>query len=339
MAIQQGSGFQALVTKGLREKRLKGRHPNAMLAHAHQQNAPDTRHGKKLIRLVEWENLPPWKQHGSEHLRTGYRPECASLWSCLHSWSYIHNETVNIFSHIIGALLFLALPLYVFRTEVPPRYRLATTADIIVCSVYFLGVGVCFTFSTLFHTFMCHSEAVYSLGVKLDYQGILLLMWGANVPLIYYSMPCDSSGRVAYWALNTALAALCSLATFHPLIGGPHLGNVRAVLFATFGFCSVITPNLIGILKYGFEEQNLRVGLSWIGATALCNGTGVVVYAMKFPERWYPRVFDLLGASHQVMHVMVVFAALAYTKAMLQAFDFHHQYAGVCTEHISHLNF
>ncbi|KAI0883072.1 hemolysin-III channel protein-like protein Izh2 [Annulohypoxylon maeteangense] len=329
MAFRRGTGSQALVAKGLATGRLRERYRNPR-----QQPTVDKIPDEKVIRLVDWENLPPWKQRGSEHLRTGYRPECASLWSCLHSWSYVHNETVNIFSHIIGALLFLALPLYVFRTEVPPRYKIATTADIMVCSVYFLGVGICFTFSTLFHTFMCHSEAVYEFGVKLDYQGILLLMWGANVPLIYYSLPCDSNGQMAYWTLNTVLAGMCSLATFHPSIGGPHLGHVRAALFATFGFCSVIAPNLIGVVKYGFDEQSQRVGLAWIGVTALCNGTGVVAYAMKFPERWYPRVFDLFGASHQVMHVMVVFAALTYTKAMLQAFDFHHEFSIACTEHI-----
>ncbi|KAI1103500.1 hemolysin-III channel protein-like protein Izh2 [Jackrogersella minutella] len=321
--------------KSLGGPKVRERHPNATLTQAHREPAVDTRDDGKLVQLLEWGDLPPWKQRGSEHLRTGYRPECSSLWSCLQSWSYVHNETVNIFSHIIGAIIFMVLPLYVFRTEIPPRYRLAATADILVCSTYFLGVGICFTLSTIFHTFMCHSEAVYSLGVKLDYQGIILLMWGANVPLIYYSIPCDLNGQVAYWTLNTVLAGLCSLATFHPLIGGPHLGHVRAILFGTFGFCSVIAPILIGTLKYGFEEQSRRVGLVWIGATAVFNGTGVIVYAMKFPEKWYPRAFDLFGASHQVMHIMVVFAALAYTKAMLQAFDFHHQYARVCTEHAS----
>lgn len=176
---------------------------------------------------------------------------------------------------------------------------------------------------------MYHSEAVYSLGIKLDYQGILLLMWGANVPLIYYSIPCELNSQIAYWSFNTALAAGCSFATFHPSIGGPNMSKMRAWLFATFGFCTVIAPILIGIAKYGFEEQSRRVGLSWIGVTALFNGVGVISYGLKFPERWYPRVFDLYGASHQIMHIMVVLAALFYTKAILSFFDFYHKY-GVC---------
>ncbi|KAI0835218.1 hemolysin-III channel protein-like protein Izh2 [Hypoxylon sp. FL0890] len=337
MAFQRVSGFQALVVENLGGRRFRGRQLNVTPPQIHRKPARDNQN-KISVQLLEWEDLPAWKQRGSEHLRTGYRPECDSLCSCLRSWLYIHNETVNIFSHIVGAITFFALPIYVFGIEVPPRYKLATMADFLVCSTYFLGVGICFTFSTLFHTFMCHSEVVYSLGVKLDYQGILLLMWGANVPLIYYSMPCDLGEQAAYWTLNTTLAGLCSFATFHPSIGGPHLGHVRAGLFATFGFCSVIAPILIGILKHGFEEQSRRVGLAWIGATALFNGLGVIVYALKFPERWYPRTFDLFGASHQLMHIMVVLAALTYTEAMMQAFDFHHQYAGACAEHISHSN-
>ena len=57
--------------------------------------------------------------------------------------------SVNIFSHAIGAALFITIPVHVFRTEIPPRYAVATLADKIVCSAYFLGVAVCFMFSVV----------------------------------------------------------------------------------------------------------------------------------------------------------------------------------------------
>ncbi|KAI0020300.1 hemolysin-III channel protein-like protein Izh2 [Xylariomycetidae sp. FL0641] len=267
-------------------------------------------------RLLEWKEISPWRQNGSEHLQTGYRPEEASVRAAFGSWTYLHNDSVNIFSHIAGALLFVALPLQqLFGDGVPARYR---TADVAVCAVYFAGVAVCFTFSTLFHTFMSHSEPRYLLGIKFDYQGILLLMWGSTVPLAYYGFPCEPAVHAAYWAATTVLAALCSVATFHPAIGGPHLGHVRAGLFGAFGLGSFVVPVAHGIRRYGLEVQSERVGLGWIGVTALCNAVGVVIYALKFPEKYYPRRFDIWGASHQVMHVMVVLAALAYTKALLQ---------------------
>ncbi|KAK8029658.1 hemolysin-III channel protein-like protein Izh2 [Apiospora rasikravindrae] len=248
---------------------------------------------------------------------------------------------VSIFSHIVGALLFLSLPYHIFNTEIPPRYAVATTADIVVCSIYFGGVAVCFTLSTIFHTFMSHSPTVYARGMQLDFQGILLLMWGSTVPLAYYNFnfggdddnPCQqqqqhimhiSGAATTYGLATTLLAVLCSLATFHPGIGGPRLGPARAVLFAAFGVGSFLVPVGQGALAHGWAEQGRRLGLPWIGVTVLCNGVGMVMYAFKIPEKWYPKIFDIFGASHQIMHIMVVLAALAYSQAVLAAFDYRH---------------
>ncbi|CAJ2507119.1 Uu.00g083050.m01.CDS01 [Anthostomella pinea] len=140
---------------------------------------------------------------------------------------------------------------------------------------------------------------------------------GSTIPLIYYGFPGDTSVQVAYWTITTLLAALCSLATFHPSIGGPHLGHVRAIIFGAFGFGSFIVPIVHGVLRFGLAEQRRRMGLGWIALTAVFNATGVLFYVLKFPERWYTRRFDIWGASHQIMHAMVVIAAFAYTKAVL----------------------
>jgi adiponectin receptor len=189
------------------------------------------------------------------------------------------------------------------------------------------------------------SRQSYALGIKLDYCGIILLMWGSTFPLAYYSFPLRAYTQIGYMAVTTILAGLCLLATFHQSVGGPHLGHVRAVLFGSFGLGSFLMPILHGLWLYGLAEQSPRIGLTWIIATALCNGVGVIAYAFKvtlyladmtldwttanvkqFPEAYCPRRFDIFGASHQIMHIMVVLAALAYAKAVVAAFDHsHHQ--------------
>lgn len=222
-----------------------------------------------------------WQQHGSEHIQTGYRRATACITDCLSSWLYIHNETVNIYSHIIGALVFLSLPAYVFAISIPPRYRVATATDVLVCSTYFLGVAVCFTLSTIFHTFMSHSQRLYLLGMKLDFQGVLALMWSATVPLIYYTFPCDGRLRLFYGGLFTVLASVCSAVTFLPRFSGPHLGPYRAALFGSFGFGSFAVPIAHGLMREGLDETWKRIGLGWILATVACNGVGVGVYGLK----------------------------------------------------------
>ncbi|KAK8062977.1 hypothetical protein PG997_015074 [Apiospora hydei] len=246
-------------------------------------------------------------------------PGAAKSGSSLLEWDAIF----SIFSHVVGALLFLSLPYHIFHTEIPPRYAVATTADIVVCSIYFGGVAICFTLSTIFHTFMSHSPPVYARGMQLDFQGILLLMWGSTVPLAYYNFDINSSNDVRpgdHAARDPVLARHVPPGHRRPAPGP----RARAALFAAFGVGSFLVPLGHGAAARGWDEQGRRLGLPWIGATVVCNGVGVVMYAFKIPEKWHPKVFDIFGASHQIMHIMVVFAALAYSQAVLAAFDYRH---------------
>ena len=44
----------------------------------------------------------------------------------------------------------------------------------------------------------------------------------------------------------------------------------------------------------------------------------------KVPEAWYPYTFDIFGGSHQIFHIMIIFAGLAHMFGLLQAFDTIH---------------
>jgi len=256
-------------------------------------------------------------------IETGYRAASASVYLCCHSLTYIHNETVNIYFHLVGAATFMALPMYFFKYEVPPRYHIATTADVVVCLIYFCGVTICFLLSAQYHTFMNHSEKMDMLGAQLDFQGIILLMWGATVPLVYYGFICEPALQYEYWTLLSGLAIACSITTFQPRFREAQLRPARAATFGSLAICTMV-PVIHGISRYGWQIQRQRMGIFWVFLTLVLNTIGAVAYAYKIPERWHKRRFDILGASHQVFHIMVVLAALAYTKGLVKAFDFVH---------------
>ncbi|KAK3348975.1 hemolysin-III channel protein-like protein Izh2 [Lasiosphaeria hispida] len=300
-------------------------HPKAQATDSLSKTASEA------IQLLLWHDLPAWQQEGNHYIETGYRPVAASIRHCLHSLTYLHNETVNIFSHIIGAILFLALPAYVFNVEIPPRYAIATPVDIVVCSVYFIGVGICFVFSATFHTFVCHSPDVFSLGLKLDFQGVILLMWGANIPLIYYGFICNPELQLIYWSLTSFLALCCSIFTFQPHFSDPHLRPLRAATFGSLALSTFI-PVIHGLVKYGYSLQYQRISLHWILLTLLFNVLGASAYAFKFPEKWYPRRFDIFGASHQIMHVMILIAGFMYGFGVLAEFDYRHSNTSHCLD-------
>ncbi|KAK1753155.1 hemolysin-III related-domain-containing protein [Echria macrotheca] len=301
---------------GLRSRRAEGPDPgkDGATTTAGQAEAVV----EAAVQLLLWRDLPKW-QH----------PVSASIRDCLHSLAYLHNETVNIFSHIFGALLFFVLPIYIFNATIPPRYDLASAADILVVSLYFLGVAICFTLSVIFHTLSSHSPQIYTLGLHLDFQGVIILMWSANIPLIFYSFPCIPSLRYTYFALITILALACSAFTFSPRFRDPHLRPLRAVTFGSLAL-STFVPVVHGILRYGYETQSERVGLRWVVATLGFNTLGAVAYAFKFPEKWYPRTFDMFGASHQIMHVAIVVAGVMYGLGVVAEFDYACGHRGEC---------
>lgn len=57
-----------------------------------------------------------------------------------------YDVTVNIYSHLLGSLIFAILPCYTYY-EVFPRYPSASLADFIVFSTFFYGVAICFLLS------------------------------------------------------------------------------------------------------------------------------------------------------------------------------------------------
>lgn len=63
-----------------------------------ETNASTWNNGKqKTSDLLHWKDMPRHLQF-NPYIFTGYRP-LLSIWGCIHSLFYIHNETINIITH------------------------------------------------------------------------------------------------------------------------------------------------------------------------------------------------------------------------------------------------
>jgi len=81
------------------------------------------------------------------------------------------------------------------------RYTTAKPTDVAVFAVYLFGVAGCYTLSAAFHTLMSHSPEGCLFGLKLDFQGIILLIWSATVPAVHFTWYFEPGIRDAYWFL------------------------------------------------------------------------------------------------------------------------------------------
>jgi len=138
---------------------------------------------------ILWNELPGW-QRDNHYITSGYRPASNSYNKSFRSIGYIHNETFNIWSHLIGALLALVGSGIIYSV-LGPRYESATREDVLVFSCFFLGAIGCLGMSATFHTISNHSEEVAIWGNKLDYLGIVFLIWGSFVPALYYGFQSE----------------------------------------------------------------------------------------------------------------------------------------------------
>ncbi|KAF2159211.1 hypothetical protein M409DRAFT_30350 [Zasmidium cellare ATCC 36951] len=263
--------------------------------------------------LLFYHEIPSW-QRDNEYLLSGYRPTSGSWLLSFKSVFAWHNESVNIHSHAIGSALFAYLPWH-FYTNTYRTVDDTEPVDALLVSMYLLGVAVCFACSACCHIIWNLSAPAASFGNRLDFCGILLLMWGASLPSIHLAFDCDPVLKYWHWGLVSISACGCITFTLHPRFLGPSFRKYRALLYTCFGL-SAITFVSHGILKYGFDIQRKRLAIEWMALMGLLNIVGAIVYASRLPERWFPYRFDFVGASHQIFHVLVLAAGLAHYKAL-----------------------
>jgi adiponectin receptor len=138
---------------------------------------------------VLWHDLPTWLQD-NHYIKSGYRPSSNSYTKSFRSLGYMHNETVNIWTHLIGAVLALVGSGVIYAT-LSSRYESATREDVLVFGCYFLGAVACLGMSATYHTISNHSHQVAIWGNKLDYLGIVFLIWGSFIPVLYYAFQSE----------------------------------------------------------------------------------------------------------------------------------------------------
>jgi adiponectin receptor len=150
-------------------------------------------------RLLNYDQMPEWYKD-NEHIRTGYRPISGSARRSFASWAYLHNETINIFSHMLPAIAFFLGGWYMV-SHLHDAYKHSTLADYWIFSIFLVSAVGCLGLSTLYHTLGNHSHEAASLWLRMDYVGIVLLTLGDFVSGIYMVFWCEPLERKIYWVM------------------------------------------------------------------------------------------------------------------------------------------
>lgn len=235
----------------------------------------------------------------------GYRKDL-SVYQCITSIFKWHNELFNIWSHLIGGLLFIILMCYIIP-------QLSNNHQIIL-SIFFIGVISQMFLSSLFHTFLSHSSfTMYNVMVRLDYIGVILNITGSNVPIIYFNFISEPMFQKFYLfsivIIGVISIGICMIPSFMNIRYRGH----RAIFFTLLGILGVIP-----LIHMSFLSLPYYMNLVYIEIVMGCLYlTGVFIYITLIPERFIPDVFDFTGNSHNIWHVLIILANITQLLACL----------------------
>merc|ERR1711892_255943 len=276
---------------------------------------PDAGNAENESKYLSYSALPAWLRE-NKYILTGYRQEMGDFSKCFQSVFGLHNETVNIWTHLVGFLVFGILTiLFYVRPFCELCHRNIEGREKIIFLLFFMGATTCLFMSPPSHTVSCHSQPVNRYFKKLDYTGIVCLIVGSFVPFLYYGFYCQPLIKQLYLVVIIVLGLCTMCVIMMDRFGRPEYKKARALLFVLLGGFGFI-PGYHCIALNGWENavENLHIdGLLVKGLTYIF---GAILYGLRIPERFCPGRCDIWFQSHQIFHILVVVAALIHYKTI-----------------------
>lgn len=262
---------------------------------------------------LPYEIVPSWSKDNPYIL--GHYRRCGKKWDYyLSSIFMLHNETVNIWTHILAALGYLS---YLVWSIVVYGNTIETyTIQAIIFYSYIVFSFICFSFSSIMHTFYPMSEHVCNRLMSLDYSGIFINMTSAISAFIYFSFYCNVVYQKLYFILLTTVTfVIMSIFIKYNCLTAPHLKSFRIFLFCIYGLS--LTAPIIHRLIVSLENDKYFLDeLRFCVLSIILYVIGVFFYATLIPERFKAGRFDLIGNSHNIFHVFVLGGNAVYSYVL-----------------------
>ncbi|KAG8419807.1 hypothetical protein J3458_004644 [Metarhizium acridum] len=251
--------------------------PTKQLSSAAKDNIPPS---KSVLLTIS--QIPEWYSE-NPYIHTGYRPVFAAIAPCIGSWCYLHNQSFNIYTHLIPGIFALVVNAGLCQ-YFSVWYPEATALDRLVFHVYLTAVSVCFGVSAAYHTLLCHSREFADLWVRLDYVSISVLILGSFVPGLYMGFYCEMGLLGAYLGMIFSMGLLNVYLSINDRYGAKNWLTSRLLPFLGMGFSAFI-PIVHAAVIFPYDQLQKQSGLHYYLLEGVFMLVGVLFLAVsRYPE-------------------------------------------------------
>jgi len=236
------------------------------------------------------------------------RPTSSSYIELIYSVASLHTETLNIWTHVLGTMIFTASTIkFASMCRAPP------TRETFAIFLYLVAGAFCFFCSTLYHIFSDHIAA--RSWQYVDHLGIVIWIWATSTSFIVFSFRHKKSRRRLHMYMISVASALSTASLTKLQHGGSETQFIRSALHVTFGALSTLPA-----LDYWYfcfcKPRKLEVLWPFL-ILVIINSIGGGIYATKALDNSVGKWLGLPDISHNIMHIMAIIGGRIFQKGLI----------------------
>ncbi|XP_041358878.1 membrane progestin receptor beta-like [Gigantopelta aegis] len=269
-----------------------------------------------LVPTATKEEVP--KLFREPHVETGFRHLHQPWRYYILSLFQIHNECMNVWTHVIALLMTMAR-VAIFAREfdlIYDKFMWPFTA----CLLSMLVLYMCSSFA---HCFQNKSELVHYTCFMIDYAGIGL--YGLGSVIIHHAY-CLHPNMIASFVhsysipVGVILAILvcicCSISKTFYSRPYPYTRRLWQVISVVAVYIWLILPVWHRVHLYLTDQVPWDSGMGHHIQQMMWFVAGGFFFGSDIPQRFFPGKFDFLGHSHQLFHICIMMTSYKQLDAV-----------------------
>ena len=247
---------------------------------------------------------------------TGYRKPNQQWKYYVYSVFQLHNETVNIWTHIIGICVVLHVLIGYFQEfgtdNILPTMLICTITCIVMLILSASG-----------HALHSKSPYVHYVALMADYIGVAVYSFGIGLAAFYGSSDPSFYRRWEHVYIPV-LSTISYLNFVNLCLGKLWFGDDPLNINRKYIFISaMVIQGVINVAPFAPRYINcfndVKCEMTSLNHVTVVNamvGLEGLTFATHQPEKTWPGRFDIIGQGHQIFHVLLVVKHTLLLKAI-----------------------